>query len=280
LVVFAVAMNAPFFWLAANFDYPDVLRRGAPEVLQLVREGGSALIAAWYAYALVALAFAPLSLALLRRLRPAQDGLGSLASWLGVGAALTQALGLLRWVFVVPVLAQLAGDPSAEPAQREAAGAAFQALHQMFGVAIGEHLGQLFTALWLALVSVELLRERARWPVLRDALDQRPAQQGQRHGAAHGAQPQAARVRRGSALAFVLGFCGLGISSLLLIGLVEGFATVMPLELGPLALLTPIGFMAFSVWLAALGVGIARSHGESGLGGRSGPCGGSARAPE
>ena len=33
LLLFAIAMNVPFTLLAATFDYPDVLRRGAADVL-------------------------------------------------------------------------------------------------------------------------------------------------------------------------------------------------------------------------------------------------------
>jgi hypothetical protein len=47
---------------------------------------------------------------------------------------------------------------SASDAARQAALVAFQVVHQYGGVVIGEHLGQVFTILWMALVSVTMLK--------------------------------------------------------------------------------------------------------------------------
>ena len=65
-------------------------------------------------------------------LRPRQVA----AAILGSLAGLAQAIGILRWVFAVPVLAALP----------EADAATFAVLNQWGGVAIGEHIGALATA--------------------------------------------------------------------------------------------------------------------------------------
>ncbi len=57
------------------------------------------------------------------------------AAVLGALAGLMQAMGLLRWVMVVP---GLAGTPDGA--------ALFAMLHAYAGVAVGEHLGMLLTA--------------------------------------------------------------------------------------------------------------------------------------
>lgn len=220
LVLFAVAMNAPFAWLAVNFDYPQVLRRGPAEVLGLVRAGGAPLVAAWYAYALVALAFAPLALSVVAR--TCSEPLRASARAAGVLAAVAQAIGLLRWVFVVPVLARIEGDAGLSAAERDAARVSFEALHQLFGVALGEHLGQVCTAAWVALISAGLAGRGLR----------------------------------------VLAGLGWAVSVCLCVGLVEGFATVLAFDPGALAHATPLGFLAFSAWLAALGVSFARAQSE------------------
>jgi hypothetical protein len=220
LVVFAVAMNAPFGWLAVNFDYPQVLRRGPAEVFGLVRAGGAPLLTAWYAYALVALVFAPLALSVVARI--CSEPLRASARAAGVLAAVAQALGLLRWVFVVPVLARIEGDAGLSAAERDAARVSFEALHQLFGVAIGEHLGQVCTAAWGALISAGLAGRGLR------------------------------------ALAGI----GAAVSTCLCVGLAEGFATVLNFDPGLLAHATPLGFLAFSAWLAALGVSFARAQSE------------------
>jgi hypothetical protein len=67
-------------------------------------------------------------------------------------------VGLTRWVFVVPVLARLYTDPASSEAVRSAALVTFQAVHQYGGVVIGEHISQLMTVLWMALISAMMLR--------------------------------------------------------------------------------------------------------------------------
>lgn len=220
LLLFAIAMNVPFTLLAATFDYPDVLRRGAADVLPRFAAGGVPLLAQWYAYAAVAAAFVPLSLAVRRCLRVPRGTMDGTAL-AGVLAGVFQLLGLLRWVFVVPALAAAHSDPQASEATRAAAVQAFTLVHQLFGVAIGEHLGQLATAIWTigmvrALVAVVWCPRWLRWP-------------------------------------------GLAAAVLLVLGQVEAFATVVPFALGPLALAVPVGFLLWSLWLAALGIVLWRS---------------------
>ncbi len=70
-------------------------------------------------------------------------------------------LGLIRWPYLVPYLARTDGDPAASPATREAVAVVFQAVHRTLGVAIGEHLGYLFTGMWTALVGVAMTQSAA-----------------------------------------------------------------------------------------------------------------------
>lgn len=73
------------------------------------------------------------------------------ATTLGVIGILVQFIGLLRWTFVVPVLASnfVAGTDMAKEANK----VAFQVIHQYGGVILGEHIGQLFTILWTVMIS-------------------------------------------------------------------------------------------------------------------------------
>lgn len=54
----AVLANIPYAALIALFDYDDVLRRPAGEVLELFHAGGSPLVLAWWTFGLSALGFA------------------------------------------------------------------------------------------------------------------------------------------------------------------------------------------------------------------------------
>jgi len=166
LVIGALLVNVPYTLLVVTFDYPDVLRAPAMEVLTRFQAGGPRLIAVWAAFAWVG---APLLHALPnlpRALSGAQpSALATTATTLGVVGLVVQIVGLLRWVFVVPVLALLVTDPATPEATRTAALVAFQVVHAYGGVALGEHLGQALTITWTAALSVELLRTGAapRW---------------------------------------------------------------------------------------------------------------------
>ena len=96
---------------------------------------------------------------------------------------------------------------------------AFSTLHQFAGVSLGEHTGQLFTAAWMVTLSFVL------WQTHRRKL---------------------AVLGASTAVAW-------------LIGLAEGFGTVLdgvPTQLGAVA---PLAFMSMSVWLVGLGIVLWRA---------------------
>jgi uncharacterized protein DUF4386 len=74
----------------------------------------------------------------------------------GVLAAAVQFLGLVRWPFLVPYLARVDADPAASPARREAVDVVFQSFNRYLGVAVGEHLGYGLTGTWTVLAGVAL----------------------------------------------------------------------------------------------------------------------------
>ena len=78
------------------------------------------------------------------------------ATMFGVLAAVVQFLGLIRWPYLVPYFARTDGDPAATDATRASVEVVFQAFHRTLGVAIGEHLGYLFTGLWTVLIGVAM----------------------------------------------------------------------------------------------------------------------------
>lgn len=159
-IAVAIAFNIPFSILASTFQYPDILRRPAAEVLGLFSAGGPALVLTWYAFMLAALLLVPMSVALSispQRLQSA-PGRAVGAAISGALAGITQAIGLSRWIFVVPTLAVMQSET--DPSAQHAAQTTFAVLNQYGGVAIGEHLGQLLTALFVAQLSSLQWNER------------------------------------------------------------------------------------------------------------------------
>ena len=214
----AVGFNLPYAALAVIYDYPGVLRRPPGEALELFLAGGPWLVLTWEGFMLAALALVPLAVALAvtparLTLRPA---LAVGAALSGALAGLAQAIGLSRWVFVVPGLAR----DHAEPASRLAAEQAFALLNAWGGVAVGEHLGQLLTTLF----------------VLQIALMQR--QEGSRRTAAAG----------GITAALILAGCG------------EGLALALGWSGEVFSWATTAGFLMLTVWLITTGMGLIRGR--------------------
>ena len=155
LIVAPLWFNANFALLGKRFDYPDILRRPATEVLDRFRAGGSSLILLWWMFMLSGLLLIPAVVLLGQAL--GFTGIVPLAVTVGVLAGLVQMLGLLRWVYLVPSLARSNVDPGLESGQREANIAVFRAMHQYLGVGVGEHLGYLFTGIWSVLTGVAIV---------------------------------------------------------------------------------------------------------------------------
>jgi hypothetical protein len=161
LIVVAIAFNAAFALLAARFDYPDILREPTADILAKFRAGGTSLVLLWWAFALTAVLMIALVVLLSAAISDADPTLIAIATTVGVLAAVVQFLGLMRWPFLVPYLARTAADPDASPARREAVDIVFQSLNRYLGVAVGEHLGYLLTGAWTTLTGIALTQTTA-----------------------------------------------------------------------------------------------------------------------
>jgi hypothetical protein len=155
LIVAPIWFNATFALLGKRFEYPDILRKPASDILAHFRAGGSSLILLWWTFMLSGLLLIPAVVLLGQAL--GFTGIVPLAVTVGVLAGLVQMLGLLRWVYLVPSLARTNSEPALEGGQREANLAIFRAIHQYFGVGVGEHLGYLFTGIWSVLIGVAIV---------------------------------------------------------------------------------------------------------------------------
>jgi Domain of unknown function (DUF4386) len=150
LILGASGVLVPYTVLTVIFDYPDILRQETGTILTKFHEGGNRLIWTWWAFAILGL---PLfgAYVLLGQALEQKSYLVRLATTLGIIGLLVQMIGLLRWTFVVPILAN--NFVSGNEATKEASKVAFQIVHQYGGVVLGEHIGQLFTILWTIIMS-------------------------------------------------------------------------------------------------------------------------------
>ena len=157
-ILFSVLLNVPYWLLTQNFEYDDILRKPTNYVLTQFHAGGTGLILTWFFFALGALLFVPASALLQKVLGREDTPYLAAATLMGVMSAVLQSVGLMRWVFVIPILAKLYVDPAASEPTRAAVFVVYQAVHQYGGVLIGEHLGQILLVGWTLGVGVAMLR--------------------------------------------------------------------------------------------------------------------------
>jgi hypothetical protein len=136
----------------------------------------------------------------------------------GVLASLVQFLGLIRWPFLVPYLARVDVEPGVTEARREAVDIVFQAFNRYLGVAVGEHLGYLLTGAWSTLAGAALTQT-----------DQVPSW---------------------------VGVPGIVIGPLLMLCSVEFVGRAEDRGWKLAEGLTPVAYVAWSVWLATTGVAL------------------------
>jgi hypothetical protein len=219
LIAVPVAFNLAFLELGRTFDYPSILREPPDVILQRFAAGGTPLLLRWQALLLSALAMLPL-VVLLAIALAAPAALTALAIVTGSAAALVQALGLVRWPFAVPELARryvAADGPSGAPT-RQTIEVVFATLHRLLGVGIGEHLGYLFTGAWTIVVATSIVSTTAVAPWL--------------------------------------GWLGFPIGGALLIGAVEFVGPNERNGWSVAAAIVPIAYVAWSLWLIALGISV------------------------
>jgi hypothetical protein len=159
LIVAAVATTVAFTALGTVFNYPDVLKEPTLDVLAAFR-ANQAIVSVWFTVlALSAALFAPIAI-----------GVGRLSAHramriavpVGIGAAVVQVIGLLRWPLLVPGFA--ADAASTDPSVAASGVHSFEVAHKVLGNLIGETFGYILTAAWTLLVLVALHRVLAgRW---------------------------------------------------------------------------------------------------------------------
>ena len=156
LIAGAVGVFIPYTLLTINFEYPGILRQDIGIVLTKFHNGGAALIFTWWAFAILGL---PLLVAYIKIGQEFENRISFIkwATVLGVVSGIVQIIGLLRWVFVVPVIANNY-VATTDPIVKEIAKSSFQSIHQFAGVLLGEHLGQLFTIAWTIIISIAFIK--------------------------------------------------------------------------------------------------------------------------
>ena len=157
LIIVPITFNVTFLMLGRAFEYPDILHKPTDYILRQFKQGGGSLRRLWYAFTFSTILFTPVPVMVQQVFQPDVPWFLVVGTTIGVLAGAVQFLGLIRWPFLVSSLAELYTQPEATQSTKDAVAVVFQAFHRYAGVAIGEHLGYLFTSTWTFLLCMAIL---------------------------------------------------------------------------------------------------------------------------
>jgi len=158
----ALAFMGVFAYLAARFNYPQVLDGSAAEVLPSLLATGTAGRAVWALYGFLPLIWIPAGVGAFHALRDVREGSMRIAMLFAVVAAISMMLGLLRWPSIHWTLAQAyAGGTEAD---RAAIGTVFAGLNSFLGNYVGEFLGELSFSVFFLLSGLAMVAKGSAFP--------------------------------------------------------------------------------------------------------------------
>jgi hypothetical protein len=152
-----VAMWGAFFILAPAINWPASLRLPPAEILPLISAKSSSVFLGYTSYLIHALLLIPIA-----ALLPSALGMSEISARLsllfGGLAGFAKALGITRWIFLMPGLASAYLAPGATDDRRQAIGVVYEAFNAYAG-GVGEILGVgLFAGVWTLILSAALIR--------------------------------------------------------------------------------------------------------------------------
>ncbi|MDQ0194168.1 DUF4386 domain-containing protein [Paenibacillus wynnii] len=153
----------PYITLIYIFDYPDILRMPVDHILTSFHDGGTLLILVWWVFSLAGLPLLWAAIFLRKIIGEEYQNVKVATTFMIIGG-ITQIVGLLRWVFVVPVLSNYYAEHP--DTSQETVSILFQVVHQYGGVILGEHLGQLFSIIWTLIVCHHFLKSKTLNPFI------------------------------------------------------------------------------------------------------------------
>jgi hypothetical protein len=158
----ALAFMGVFAFLAARFNYPQVLDGNAAEVLPSLLATGSTGRAVWAIYGFLPLIWIPAGVGAFQALRDVREGSMRVAMLFAVVSSISMMMGLLRWPSIHWTLAQ--AYTIGTDADKAAISVVFAGLNSFLGNYVGEFLGELSFSIFFLLSGLAMLAPRARFP--------------------------------------------------------------------------------------------------------------------
>jgi hypothetical protein len=165
LIIEFLLIFAPLIILGVAINWPASLDEPASVNLPLILEQYMAMMTGYAIYLVYSLLFWPMAYLTGRAIviDDTSNTLFRVASGFAALSALARALGIVRWLFAMPVLARLYTNPAVTENFKESISMVYEMLNAYAG-GIGELLGvSLFASIWLVLICMLLIRS-SQWP--------------------------------------------------------------------------------------------------------------------
>ncbi len=145
--------------LAQAIDWPASLGEPASVVLPQLAAHHWAVLFGYYSYLISAILLVPLAISLCCILLTSKQNLLLLsATAFGVLSGAMKCLGIVRWLFLMPYLADRYGAPESSPLTQETVSLLYDSFN-LYAGKTGEYIGvQFFTALWVGGIAISVLR--------------------------------------------------------------------------------------------------------------------------
>jgi len=143
--------------LASSFNFPDILRESPEERFTLFQNNQGTIIPTYYIMGLTSILQIFMAVAMYHLTKKGRllDLFGLTA---GVLSGVFQVLGFFRWVILIPMLSNAY---NIKEISTEVIFFLEKFANTYLGMTVGEHLGSLFTGLWLIMLGVTLVQNKA-----------------------------------------------------------------------------------------------------------------------
>ena len=165
LIIEFLLILAPLIILGAAINWPASLDEPASVNLPLILEQYLAMMTGYTLYLVYSLLFWPMAYLTGRAIviGDTTNTLFRVASGFAALSVMARALGIVRWLFAMPILARMYTNPAVSENSKESISMVYEMLNAYAG-GIGELLGvSLFAAIWLVLICILLIRLH-QWP--------------------------------------------------------------------------------------------------------------------
>jgi len=165
LVIEFAILFIPLFILGSAINWPASLDEPAAVNLPLILENYGAMMTGYGIYLIYSLLFWPVAYFAGRAIvgSDTENTLFRLANGFAILSVMARCLGIVRWLFTMPILGALYTDPSASHALKDSISMVYEMLNSYAG-GVGELLGvSLFAVIWLVIIGV-LILQRKEWP--------------------------------------------------------------------------------------------------------------------